>query len=493
MADQRGVLPALARRAWLIGLCAVLAGGSALVWSLREPGQYEATAELLVASGRAKGVPPWRVAANNPELIAQDSVAKRAAGELGEGVTGARVLDSVEVEGSAESDVISVTATDSDPQFAAQLANAFAESAGPAVKPNDAQILTRAEVPSLSSSPNVTTAAAVGAILGVLLGAVLALLMDRLDRRVRSTAELEEAFGLPVLGAVPQSRALASFVDGAGSNKGPPAPPPFVEAEAFKMLAARLRHLGVDRESRSVIVTSALPREGKTTIAANLAMTEADTGSRVLLVEADLRRPALAAAEGLQRLPGLAELLTGQSTLDVTLQQVADHSNGERAARPLEVIVAGNAPSNPVELLESTKMATLLGELSGRYDLVVVDGPPVAVLADTIPLITRAGGVVVVAQLRKVTEDDVARLRDQLRSLDARVLGVVANRVPKGREHAYSYYYGSDQLGPRARFGLRRASARDQDGSRSQAPASAAPIQPGTGERPDEHRLQGPR
>ena len=259
------------------------------------------------------------------------------------------------------------------------------------------------------------------------------------------------------------------------------------------MLATRLRYFGEDRDSRSMVVTSALPREGKTTIAANLAMTEADSGSRVLLVEADLRRPALAAIEGLQRVPGLAELLSGQSTLDGTLQQVGDHSNRELAARSLDVIVAGNAPSNPVELLKSPNMAKLLEEVSVRYDLVVVDAPPLPVLADPIPLIKLAGGVLVVAQLGKVTRDDVARLLDQLRSLDAHVLGVVANRVPKGRDQRYSDYYGSDQLGRRPRFGRRRVGERDQDGSRTQAPPPTAPAPRGTGEQPGERRLLGPR
>jgi capsular exopolysaccharide synthesis family protein len=309
-------------------------------------------------------------------------------------------------------------------------------------------------------------------VLGLLLGGVLALLLGRFDRRVRNAGELGEAFGLPVLGNVPESRALAAFVGDKGNNS-PPEPLPFVETELFRMLGTRLRYFNSGSAFRSVVVTSALPREGKTTVAANLAMTEAGAGSSVLLVEADLRKPVLAVAEDLHRVPGLAEVLTGQSALARSLQRVAGHSHGQDPTRHLDVIVAGATPSNPVELIQSQDMATLLEEVSAAYDLVVVDAPPPTVLADAIPLIKLADGVLVVAQLREITRDDVARLREQLGSLDAHVLGVVANRTPKDREHGYGDYYRSDR--PRRRLWSGPiASPRSPGSFRSQEPLQRA-------------------
>jgi capsular exopolysaccharide synthesis family protein len=482
-ADERGALRSLGRRAWLIALCALLAAGSALVWSLLQAKEYSATAKLFVPSTGTKGVPSWQAAANNAELISQDSVAKAAADDVGGGVTPDQILSSVGVDSSQDTNVLSVTATASDPRRAAAIANAFVDNSGRAFKGDEVDVLTRASVPASPSSPNVARNTAFGGILGLLLGAVVALLLARFDRRLRRSDELEETVGVPVLGSVPESRALASFVDGARPGKRPPGSPPFVDTEALRMLATRLRYFGKDRDFRSIIVTSALPREGKTTIAANLAMTEADSGSRVLLVEADLRRPALASIEGLHRLPGLAELLSGQSTLDGALQQVGDPSHPELAARSLDVIVGGNAPSNPVEVLKSPNMAKLLEEVSVRYDLVVVDAPPLPLLADPIPLITLAGGVLVVAELGKVTRDDVARLLDQLRSLDAHVLGVVANRAPRGRDQRYSGYYRSDQGSLLRRFGRRRDGERNQRGSRTQRAPTVTPVAGGTKER----------
>ena len=476
MVDEERPLQSLIRRAPLVGLCALLGAGAALGWSLvQEENRYSATAEVLDKPTRTPGVPAWRAGTYRLELVQREAVARRVADQLGGDFTAAKVQEKVSVEGNTDTGLFTMTATDSDRQFAAELANAYAEKARQ-VLPSGAQVAERARVPGSGSSPGVVRSTAVGAVLGLVLGAVVALLLGRFDRRVRSPEELGEASGLPVLASVPESRSLASFLQGKGSNKGSLAPLPFVEAEAFRMLGIRLRYLDSGRDLRSVVVTSALPGEGKTTVAANLAMAQAATGSSVCLIEADLRKPAFAQATGLRELPGLAEVLSGQSAPAEAVQRLTADANGE-ATRHLDLIVAGTVPPNPVELMESRRMATLVDDLSDRYDLVVIDTPPPIVLADAIPLLKLADGVLVVAQVGRITQDEVARLREELQGLDARVVGVVANRTPKSREARYGEHYRSDRAPTRVRLHQDTGSqpGRGDSGTKESPTASPAP------------------
>ena len=167
---------------------------------------------------------------------------------------------------------------------------------------------------------------------------------------------------------------------------GPSELPP-LESEAFRMLRGRLRYFDVDRKVSSVLVTSGAARDGKSTVAWNLALTAASVGSRTILLECDFHQPTLATRRGLRPVPGLSELLTGQTDLVVQHVSVANSSNGEEPDRQLDVVVAGTRPPNPLELMESDEMAALIAHLTANeYDLVVMDTPPVTLVSDVIPL-----------------------------------------------------------------------------------------------------------
>jgi capsular exopolysaccharide synthesis family protein len=185
-------------------------------------------------------------------------------------------------------------------------------------------------------------------------------------------------------------------------------------------------------------------------VAQNLAAAAASTGStRVLLLEADLRRPRLAGNLSLTAAPGLAEVLTHGLSLDEVVQRLtlaAGESTG--AEKTLDVIVAGINPPNPAELLESEKMADLLDRLTAIYDLVVIDTPPAGLIADVIPLMSRVGGIVIVSSIGKSTRDGAAHFREQLTQLRAPLLGVIANRVKPRRGDRY--YGGYDAYYVRA-------------------------------------------
>jgi capsular exopolysaccharide synthesis family protein len=278
-----------------------------------------------------------------------------------------------------------------------------------------------------------------GGVLGLVLGIGLAFLLDRLDRRMRDPREIEAAFRRPILGVIPKSRALArreNRKDGAL---------PAGDAEAFRMLRANLRYFNVDREIRSVLVTSPAPADGKSTIAWNLASAAAGTGAEVLLIEADLRHPSIARVFAhMDPKRGLTTVLSGYAALEEAIQKVTIHEReyGSSSARVMNVLPAGPLPPNPVDLIESKRMRELVRQAQSDYDLVVIDTPPTSVVSDAIPLVKQVSGVIVVVRLGQSTREAVLHLRDQLEHLGAPTLGVVVNALSRDGAYGYGYGYG---------------------------------------------------
>lgn len=498
--DTRQIVAGLRRRTPLILACMLLAAASALGFSLLQTKEYSAQASLLFrdpgfdqqlfgSSIVQTNNDPTGERATNVKLVSLGVVADRTARALGHGLSGKDVSNAVSIGSDSQSNVVSITATDHSPRFAATLANTFAsqyidfrrsadrrkvaqarqqvqanfeqlpapEQQGgegvalqrqisrmttlQALQTGNAELVQPADVPTSPSSPKTVRNVILAAILGLLLGVCLAVLLERLDRRLRDAKELEEGFGLPLLTAIPESKPLARSDDGMGQLLAS-------DADAFHLLRARLRYFNVDREVQSILVTSAAPGEGKTTIAWNLAASAASQGVRTVLVESDFHQPALAQRTGSRPEPGLSELLSNQCSRTDAVQRVAleDRTNGRGQTRHLDVIVAGSLPPNPVELLGSEGMPRLLGELSLDYDLVVIDTPPLTHVADAIPLVGMVNGVIVVGRVNKTTRDEAHELQAQLESLDAPVLGLVANRMPRRRRSYYGYYpYGRSE------------------------------------------------
>lgn len=509
--DFRVLGRTLARHARLVLVCASLSVGIALGLSLLQRDEYTAEASLLFrdpgfdqslfGSTSFEASDPDRQAATNIELVSLKAVADRTAEDLRtHNLSGQDVSEKIDIGGGGQSDIATVEATDTSPVFAAKLANSFAENyvefrrdadrakvegaqklvreelsqlppkqeAGDeghalrkqvsalttlkALQTGNAELVQRADVPTSPASPKTVRNMVFGGVLGLLLGIGLAMLFERLDRRVRDVDELESTFDLPILSTIPDSDFLETGADGSEAL-------PFSDAEAFRLLRTRLRYFNVDQDVRSVLVTSGAPQEGKSTVAWNLARTAAEAGTKTILLEADFHQASLAARHGLEPLPGLAELLTHQVAREKAVQSapVTVREDGADGQRHLDVLAAGAQPPNPIELMESEAMATLLADLDREYELVVIDTPPVAVLAYSIPLMKLVSGVIVVGRLGKTTRDDAIHLRDQLRNLNVAALGVVANRAgKKGRRYGYGYgygYYGGERKGSRLPFG----------------------------------------
>lgn len=221
--------------------------------------------------------------------------------------------------------------------------------------------------------------------------------------------------------------------------------PSAVASEAYRVLRTNLQFLGLDEPVRTMLITSATPGEGKSTTIANLAVAFAQTGARVCLVDADLRRPTIAKSFGLENWSGLTTALIGQAPLEECLRSAADVPG-------LAIMTSGPIPPNPAELLGSARMSALLEQLQERYDMVLIDSPPVLAVTDAAVLAPKVAGVVMVVRANAVDYRQVGRAKEALEAVKARVLGVVLSAVqPEGREGYYYYYYHSEEASSRSR------------------------------------------
>jgi capsular exopolysaccharide synthesis family protein len=211
--------------------------------------------------------------------------------------------------------------------------------------------------------------------------------------------------------------------------------PKALAAEAFRVLRTNLQFMGLDAPLRSLAVTSATPGEGKSTISANLAVAFAQTGASVCVVDADLRRPTQHKLFGLDNWAGVTTVVAGQSPLEGCLR--------ETAVEGLHVLPSGPVPPNPSELLGSRRMAALLAELEERFDVVIVDTPPVLAVTDACVLAPKVGGMLLVARSGQVDRRQVDRAKVALEAVQAKVLGVVLDGLAQESKQGYYYYYGS--------------------------------------------------
>jgi capsular exopolysaccharide synthesis family protein len=454
--------------------------------TLTQDKQYTATANLqfhddpTVGTQQSTGVisDPDRVAATNDALIALPTVAGRAAKIVGGGVTAGDVRSAISISSTTESDVVAIDATTRDPQLSAKIANAYGEAyttfrretdqaqldqaiqlvknriAGlqpsqqdsergqalqqdleqleqtRALSTGKATLVQRAAAPTDPSSPNVKRNIALGLLLGGIVGLGLGGLRDRLDSTLHTPEDLESVYRLPVLARVPKMRRI-------GRKQMEQAEDGW-ELEAFRTLRANLRYFNVSGRLQSILVSSPMPGDGKSTVARFLASTMASMGDRVVLVEADLHKPSSSMLNGKAPQVGLSSVLGGTELDDalVTVPVRVDAQTGE--PRELTLLPSGPIPPNAFELLESTRMARVLDQLEREFDVVIVDSPALTHVSDVRALVGEVSGVVIVSALNHTTRSAAMDFRKQIQLLEGNALGIVANLAPAPRG---GYYY----------------------------------------------------
>jgi capsular exopolysaccharide synthesis family protein len=317
------------------------------------------------------------------------------------------------------------------------------------------QIILKPEAPKFPVSPNNERNLVLGAIAGLLLGTVVALMVERLDNVFHSPDELKDRTKLPLLGVIPYSKQLKQMMPAVAFADKMPEPeealpkkinrrqPQWYKAspflESFRSLHTNIRFLGSDTPIHSLVISSATPGDGKSTVSVHLAQAAAAMGQRVLLVDADLRLPQVHKVLGLDNQIGLSNVIATGCTAKQAIQRLPmwDH---------LYVLTAGQLPPDPTRLLSSKKMLYLMEQFHAVFDLVIYDTPPVLGLADGQLLAAHTNGVVMVGGLGKTDRSIMMQSLDRLRISNATVLGVVANGV-KGYT-AQSYYHYQHYYAP---------------------------------------------
>jgi receptor protein-tyrosine kinase len=256
----------------------------------------------------------------------------------------------------------------------------------------------------------------------------VAVLRETLDTSVKSPEQLKDEFDLPVLGAIPFDKGAAKtpLIDQLDAYSP--------RIEGFRVLRTNLQFIDPDKSSKVFVITSALPEEGKSTSAINLALVLAQGGERVCLLDGDLRRPMITTYLPLERSVGLTTVLVGRVELDEALQE----SNFEG----LKVLAAGRTPPNPAELLKSHAMTHVLSQLKARFDIILIDAPPLLPVTDAALLADQADGAILVVRHGRTTVDDVRAALDRLHAVGEDPVGAILNMTPSKGGGGYGYGYG---------------------------------------------------
>lgn len=328
------------------------------------------------------------------------------------------------------------------------------------LKSNDTRVVEVARVPAKPAQPKLKTNLGLGALLGLLFGIALALLVEHADSTVRTPEQAHVATGLPSLALIPafHGRQMKGFRQSMGlpRSAGELAAdgvalvsleePASVIAESYRALRTAILLSRPEATPKVILVTSALPRDGKTSTSLNLSIVLAQGGARVLLIDADLRQPSIHRTLGISARPGLNEILEGESTLSEAVVAVPHVDN-------LQVVPAGSTLHQPSERLGSAAMKAFLHECREKYDHIVLDSPPTLLATDPVLLSVQADAVLLVVRSSQTPTRAMIHARDRLFSVNANVLGTVVNAVEtrdlSGYGYGYDYQYGySGKSGP---------------------------------------------
>lgn len=450
------------RRSWLLIVISTVVGLLiGLILSLLTTPLYQASAQMFVsvkstsAVGEAYsgGLFVQQRVKSYIDVVDSPAVLEPVIAELGLDMPYTALAGKVSAQNPPNTVLLNVVVTDTNPDQAAKIANAVAASYATEIARLEGAEPTSTASPTPTPSTTTDTSATpvqatvikpategskvsprtrvnvmVGALLGLLIGVGIAVLRNSLDTTVKTPEELDEASGAASLGVV-------SYDPDAASS-------PLValrdtpRAEAFRTIRTNLQYVDVDNPPRTVVITSSLPGEGKSTTACNLAIAVAQAGARVLLLEADLRRPMVSGYLGVDGSRGLTDVLIGRLPLP--------HAIIHWQRGLLDYLPAGAIPPNPSELLGSRHMAALLKELAKRYDMIIIDAPPLLPITDAAILATAADGAILVARHGSTRREQVSESAEAIRQVNGRLLGTILNFAPLRKSRRYGYGYGYD-------------------------------------------------
>jgi receptor protein-tyrosine kinase len=448
--DTRHLLEVLRSRAWIAGAIMLVAAVAAYLVSGTIPKSFESQSTLLVGQALTSSSPDinqllasQRLSQTYADLATTRGVATAVQRQLGLEIPVDDLIASTTSEAPRDSLFIIITARSGDPIEAARIANAFAAElierspqvvistpGSPAT--NLLTVVDAAIPPRDPAGPRVLLNTALAGILGLLIGLALILLVEYLDDTVKSPRDVEETGQVATLGLISQMRTPAAEVHRLAALLYPRSQ----AAEAFRTLRTNIEFASVDRATHSMLVTSAVAGEGKTVVASNLALMFAQAGRRTLLVDADLRVPAIHRIFNVANTTGLTTLLRGEATSVASVARATEEPN-------LGIVTSGPLPPNPAEILGSARMRGLIELLTKEAEVVVFDSPPLVPVTDAAVLARQIDGTIVVVRAGKTRRSVFRSGLEALRRVGAPILGVTLNGLP---EHGAAYDYNEGRI-----------------------------------------------
>jgi capsular exopolysaccharide synthesis family protein len=439
----------LLRDQWkLIIIAAVVAAGASAFLTARMTPLYSSSVTFYV-SGQADNSNP--VTAYEGVQLSQQEVQSFAELLRGPmlvqavitdlGLQATQVAIAAEISTRPVPQTVLLTATVTDPsakrawQIATSLGGQFTsmvatleQPPGGGTPPVSVMVVAAPQLSTAQVSPDPFRNVAIGLALGLLAGIVLAAAMRYLDNTIKSCEQLAGITGgRPVLGTIPFDQAAKQRPLVVSEDPFRP------RVEAFRKVRTNLQFIDIDQPRKVLLFTSALPEEGKSSSACNLAIMLAQSGKQVILVEADLRRPRAVGYLGLPSTIGVTDVLLGRCTEDDAIQTWGDGL--------FAVLASGSLPPNPGDLLASQQTMQLIARLKERYDTVLIDAPPLLPFADAASLAPASDGAILVVRHARTRTDDVRRATEALRAVDVPVLASLLTMVPRSTNPEYGYGY----------------------------------------------------
>jgi len=511
----------------IVLLTTVLIAGLALANSLRQDPLYQSSANVFIATNSVNSITgtvsllstdPQRVLATQAQVAALPEVARSAAEASPVKVSPEAIAGMTQIEPAGDADSLTFTVTASSPKRAQVFADAYARGyvnyrearqveaqedlqarieelreqtdatgeemaallreSGGLESGQTGGTSTLGQPASLGGKiqPHPAQDTVLGSVLGLILGIALVFIRDAMNTKMRTAEEVEGRLGIPLLGRIPPlARRSKGYELDVLANPGS------MQSEAYRLLATNIELVNLDRGARSIVVTSSLHSEGKSLTTASLGVCFAGRGYRVAIIEADVRRPVLAQIFGIESGAGLADVALGTADLEdalVTIPLSGDEPSarwesaleyGTNGVGPesgeLQVLLSGPVPPSPSEFLKSQAVATIISDLSERFDLVLIDTPPILHLSDVPTLMATAPIDCVIAsvRLRRIKRRTVDELRRTLESVPVVKLGFFTTgeqgATPSGYGYGYGYGYGRPTPGVKDRRFSRRPKA----------------------------------
>lgn len=454
--DLREVFVTLLKKWYIIAICFILATSSAFVvtqFYMKPVYKAHTTLFLGKESDKVASLSIADIQINNQlvndyrELLKSNLVADSIEKKLG--VNAGRFKRNVNVQTVKDSRIFSISYEDTDPQLAADVVNELAlvikQMASDIIQVKNVKVIDTAKTPTFPVSPSKKKNVGLAGIVGLALGAGLIYLLEMLDYTFKKPEDVERQLELNVIGTVPEFEGgkrgkrkakdpkvlEQDYLKNLITKNDPKAP----ASEAFREIRTNLHYMSVDKELKSIVITSPTLGDGKTVTAVNVAVAFAKSGKKVLVIDADLRKPKVHHYFGIANEKGLTNIIKG----DIDDKEI--NSMTLRGIQNLFVIPSGPIPPNPAEILSSNKMQQLLEKLKDDYDTIIIDTPPVGQVTDAAILAGTTDGAILVFACSQTRIDMAKRAKKALASVNSNIIGTVLTKVDTGRGNYYNYEY----------------------------------------------------